>query len=155
MTLRNDLFLAKVLNTELKYQYLKNTPRFQRNDKGSIEGAKRYLATNTRSPLYVNTIIYGMVSVIFGTETLSSKSVISGDSFILFMLLLILAIMSDTQFYRGIWDMKLLSPLTQLPLKVERRVIPLSLFLYNEFYLPFVTIPAGVIISIGLKILFR
>ena len=151
MTLRNDLFLAKVLNTELKYQYLKNTPRFQRNDRGSIESAKRYLATNTRSSLYLNTVIYGTVSVIFGAETLNSKNVISGDSFILFMLLLILAIMSDTQFYRGIWDMKLLTPLSQLPLKVERRVIPLSLFLYNEFYLPFVTIPAGIVISTGLK----
>jgi len=121
MALRNDLFLAKVLNTELKYQYLKNTPRFQRNDKDSIGRAKRYLATNTRSSLYVNTIVYGMVSVIFGAGTLNSKNSISGDSFILFMLLLILGIMSDTQFYRGIWDMKLLSPLAQLPLKVERR----------------------------------
>jgi len=35
--------------------------------------------------------------------------------------------------------------------KGGEEVIPISLFLYNEFYLPFVTIPAGVIISIGLK----
>ena len=148
MTLRSDLFLAKVLNTELKYQFLKNTPRFQKNDKQSVTQAKRYLTNNVRSSLYVNTFIYGIISVSFGIGSLSTKSGMSSDSFILFLLLLILAIMSDTQFYRGIWDMKLLTPLTQLPLKVERRVVPLSLFLYNEFYLPFVTIPAGIIISV-------
>jgi predicted permease len=148
MTLRNDFFLAKVLNTELKYQYLKNTPRFQKGDKKSVAYAKRYLSNNARSSLYVNTVIYGLISVFFGLGSASNKSAISNDNFILFLLLLILAIMSDTQFYRGIWDMKLLTPLTQLPLKVERRVVPFSLFLYNEFYLPFVTIPAGVIITL-------
>ncbi|MCL4447353.1 MAG: hypothetical protein M0Z77_11005 [Thermoplasmatales archaeon] len=149
MTLRNDLFLAKVLNTELKYQYLKNTPRFQKTDRQSVSVAKRYLTSSVKSSLYVNTVIYGVISVMFGT--VSSESGLSSNSFVLFLLLLILAIMSETQFYRGIWDMKLLTPLTQLPIKVERRVVPLSLFLYNEFYLPFVTIPASIIISIGLR----
>lgn len=149
MTLRNDLFLAKVLNTELKYQYLKNTPRFQKSDRSSVESAKRFLSNNVRSSIYVNTVIYGFISVIFGFGSLSSRTGISNESFILFLLLLILALMSDTQFYRGLWDMKLLTPLNQLPLKLERRVVPFSLFLYNEIYLPFVTIPAGLVISLG------
>jgi predicted permease len=149
MTLRNDLFLAKVLNTELKYQYLKNTPRFQKSDKKSVEDAKRYLSSNVRSSLYVNTVIYGSISVLFGFGSVTSGLGSSNESFILFLLLLILAIMSDTQFYRGVWDMRLLTPLNQLPLKVEKRVVPFSLFFYNEFYLPFVTIPAGVVLSIG------
>lgn len=149
MTLRNDIFLAKVVNTELKYQYLKNTPRFQKSDPISVEAAKRYLVNNVRSSIYVNTFIYGAISLSFGS--ISAKSGSSSNSFILFLLLLILAIMSDTQFYRGVWDMKLLAPLYQLPLKVERRVVPYSLFLYNEFYLPFVTMPAGVVISVLLK----
>ncbi len=148
MKLKNDLFLAKVLNTELKYQFLKNTPRFQKSDKESVRNAKRYLASNARSSVYVNSMIYGSLSVFFGFGSIATKSVIPGDYFILFLLLLILAIMSDTQFYRGIWDMRLLTPLTQLPIKVERKVVPFSLFLYNEFYLPFVTLPAGIIISV-------
>ncbi len=149
MKLQNDLFLAKVLNTELKYQFLKNTSRFQKSDSESVKDAKRYLASNARSSIYVNSMIYGSLSVFFGYGSIAAKSVIPGDYFILFLLLLILAIMSDTQFYRGIWDMRLLTPLTQLPIKVERRIVPFSLFLYNEFYLPFVTLPAGVIISLG------
>ncbi|MGC8561854.1 MAG: hypothetical protein ACP5UZ_01210 [Thermoplasmata archaeon] len=149
MSLRNDLFLAKVLNTELKYQYLKNTPRFQKTDKQSVASSKKYLTSTVRSSLYVNTMIYAIISISFGA--ISTESKVSSNSFILFLLLLILAIMSDTQFYRGIWDMKLLTPLTQLPLKVEKRVVPLSLFLYNEFYLPFVTIPAGMVISVGMR----
>ncbi|MCL5874686.1 MAG: hypothetical protein M1161_05050 [Candidatus Thermoplasmatota archaeon] len=148
MTLRNDLFLAKVLNTELKYQYLKNTPRFQKSDRQSVESAKRYLSNNVLSSIYVNTVIYGFISVLFGLGSRSVKSGVSNESFILFLLLLILAIMSDTQFYRGVWDMKLLTPLNQLPLKVEKRVVPFSLFFYNELYLPFVTIPAGIVLSI-------
>lgn len=148
MTLRNDFFLAKVLNTELKYQYLKNTPRFQKSDRESVSYAKRYLVNTARSSLYINTSIYGFISVIFGFSSATNAAGASNDGFILFLLLLILGIMSDTQFYRGIWDMKLLAPLTQLPLKVERRVVPFSLYLYNEFYLPFVTIPAGIIISL-------
>jgi predicted permease len=149
MSFRNDLFLAKVLNTELKYQYLKNTPRFQKNDKQSIASSKKYLTNTVRSSIYVNTIIYAIISISFGA--ISTESNASNNSFILFLLLLILAIMSDTQFYRGVWDMKLLTPLSQLPLKVEKRVVPFSLFLYNELYLPFVTIPAGVVISIGMR----
>lgn len=134
MSFRNDLFLAKVLNTELKYQYLKNTPRFQKTDKQSIASSKKYLTNTVRSSLYVNTIIYAIISISFGA--ISTESNASNNSFILFLLLLILAIMSDTQFYRGVWDMKLLTPLSQLPLKVEKRVVPFSLFLYNELYLP-------------------
>lgn len=136
MTLRSDLFLAKVLNTELKYQFLKNTPRFQKNDKQSVTHAKRYLTNNVRSSLYVNTFIYGIISVSFGIGSISTKSGMSSDSFILFLLLLILAIMSDTQFYRGVWDMKLLTPLKQLPLKVERRVVPISLFFVQRVLPP-------------------
>jgi predicted permease len=152
--LKNDLFLAKVLNTELKYQYLKNTPRFQRSDRNSVIQAKKYLVNSVRSSLYVNTFIYGMISVFFGIASLSGAAGMSNDSFILFLLLLILAIMTETQFYRGIWDMKLFAPLTQLPLKIERDVIPFSLFIYNEFYLPFITLPAGLIISYGMRSIF-
>jgi predicted permease len=150
MSIKNDLFLSRVLNTELKYQYLKNSPRFQKSDKESVIAARRYLLNNVRSSIYVNTFFYAMISILFGTTITKTASTISTGSFTLFLLLLILAIMTDSQFYRGLWDMKLLTPLTQLPLKLERRVIPLSLFLYNEVYLPFVTIPAGIIISIGL-----
>lgn len=151
MTIKNDLFLAKVLNTELRYQYLKNTPRFQKTDKQSVRSAKRYLTSNVSASLYVNTIIYGMISLLFGYAGLADKPLISSDSFILFLLLLIMAIMTDTQFYRGIWDMKLLTPIAYLPIKLEKRVVPVALFVYNELYLPFVTLPAGVVFSIGLK----
>lgn len=150
MSLKNDLFLARVLNTELKYQFLKNTPRFQKSDKQSIISARRYLINNTRSSIYINTFFYGMISILFGTAVTRGSSLVSTGSFTLFLLLLILAIMTDSQFYRGIWDMKLLTPLTQLPLELERRVVPFSLFIYNEIYLPFVTLPAGILISLWL-----
>lgn len=151
MGLKTDLFLARILNTELKYQYLKNTPRFQKNDLPSIKSARKYLVNNVRSSLLVNTFIYGVISVIFGVASIESSTVASSESFVLFLLLLILAIMTDTQFYRGIWDMKLLAPITQLPIKLEKRVVPYSLFFYNEFYLPFVTVPAGAILSYGMR----
>ncbi|MGC8645650.1 MAG: hypothetical protein ACP5UO_05235 [Thermoplasmata archaeon] len=151
MSLKNSIFLARVINTELKYQYLKNTPRFQSNDRHSVAHAKRYLMNSVRSSLYVNTFVYGMISLIFGYSSLASPEVASNDGFILFLLLLVLGIMTDTQFYRGIWDMKLLSPLADLPLKVEKSVVPLSLFMYNEFYLPFISVPAGLVISIATR----
>ncbi|MEM3246766.1 MAG: hypothetical protein QW078_04105, partial [Thermoplasmatales archaeon] len=147
MSIKSSIFLARVINTELKYQYLKNTPRFQANDKRSVYIAKRYLINSVRSSLYVNTFVYGMISVFFGYASLTNKVIASNDSFILFLLLLILGIMTDTQFYRGLWDMKLLSPLKDLPIRLERTVVPLSLFLYNEFYLPFISVPAGLLIS--------
>jgi len=151
MNLKNRVFLAKILNTELKYQYLKNTPRFQKNDKFSMEIARKFLINNVRSSIFVNTFFYGIISMMFGIAMIREKNLISTGSFTLFILLLILSVMNDSQFYRGLWDMKLLSPLTSLPIKVEKTVVPLALFLYNESYLPFVTIPAGIIISLYLK----
>ncbi|MEM0141464.1 MAG: hypothetical protein QXN66_05470 [Thermoplasmatales archaeon] len=151
MSIKSSVFLARVINTELKYQYLKNTPRFQGSDKRSVYVAKRYLMSSVRSSLYVNTFVYGMISIFFGYASLASSAIASNDAFILFLLLLVLGIMTDTQFYRGLWDMKLLSPLKDLPIKLERSVVPLSLFLYNEFYLPFISIPAGLIISIATR----
>ncbi len=151
MKLKTNLFLAKVLNTELKYQFLKNTPKFQKSDKYSTYVAKRYLVNNVRSSIFLNLFVYGAISLTFGIAMISKKSLISTGSFTLFVLLLVLAVMNDSQFYRGLWDMKLLSPLKTLPLKVERSVIPISLFLYNEIFLPFVTIPAGIVLSIFLR----
>lgn len=150
MSIRNDLFLARVLNTELKYQFLKNTSRFQGSDKQSTANARKYLINNTRTSIYINTFFYGVISVVFGSEITQGTLPLSTGSFTLFLFLVILTIMTDSQFYRGIWDMKLLRPLTQLPLKLERRVIPFSLFVYNEIYLPFVTLPAGILISVWL-----
>ncbi len=151
MNLKDRIFLAKILNTELKYQYLKNTPRFQKNDKFSMEIARKFLINNVRSSIFINTFFYGIISMMFGLAMIRERSLISTGSFTLFILLLILSVMNDSQFYRGLWDMKLLSPLTSLPIKVERTVVPLALFMYNESYLPFVTIPAGIIISLFLK----
>ncbi len=151
MNIKNRIFLAKILNTELKYQYLKNTPRFQKNDKLSMELARKFLINNVRSSIFINTFFYGIISMMFGLAMIREISLISTGSFTLFLLLLILAVMNDSQFYRGLWDMKLLAPLSSLPIKVERSVVPLSLFLYNESYLPFVTIPAGIIITMELR----
>jgi predicted permease len=151
MMLKNNLFLAQVINTELKYQYLKNTQRFQSSDRDSVYRAKRYLVNSVRTSLYVNTLVYGMISLIFGYSSLQNPLIASNDGFILFLLLLVLGIMTDSQFYRGIWDMKLLSPIKSLPIKLERGVIPLSLFLYNEFYLPFISLPAGLVISFATR----
>lgn len=151
MNFRTRIFLAKILNTELKYQYLKNTPRFQKTDKLSMALARKFLANNVRSSIFINTFFYGIISMMFGLAMMKEKALISTGSFTLFILLLILSVMNDSQFYRGLWDMKLLSPLSSLPIKIERSVVPISLFIYNESYLPFVTIPAGIILTLYLR----
>ncbi len=145
----NIIKISLVINTELKYQFLKNTKRFQTENKYDLYQAKRYLANSVYYSIIANIFIYGILSLIFGETAYRNIGDMKNLLLSIFGLILILGIMSDSQFFRGIWDMNLIAPLRTLPIKVNTEVVPLATFLFNESFLFAVSLPAAVFLAYG------
>lgn len=145
--LLNIIKISLVINTELKYQFLKNTKRFQTENKYDLYLAKKYLANSVYYSITANVFIYGVLSLIFGETAYRNPGDMRNLLLSIFGLILILGIMSDSQFFRGIWDMNLIAPLRTLPLRVNTEVVPLATFFFNESFLFAVSLPAGIFLA--------
>jgi len=142
--------IATVINTELKYQFLKNTRKFQISNNYELLHAKAYLKNTLTYPIITNMLIYGVLSSIFGETALRNYKDVGNILLSIFTLIFILGIMTDSQFFRGIWEMNLIGPLRALPIKVHSLIIPISTFIYNESFLFAISLPAAIILYLGL-----
>ncbi len=142
--------IATVINTELKYQFLKNTKKFQTSNAYELNHAKAYLKNSLIYPIITNILIYGGLSSLFGETALRNPHDIGNILLSIFSLILILGILTDSQFFRGIWEMNLIGPLRALPIKIHSVIIPVSTFIYNESFLFAISLPAALVLYMGL-----